>query len=72
LRSDELRTEIDKMQADAKTVGLKGVPVVVIDGKWVVSGTQRSEFYVQVNCLAPLSQDPLVLMIRLLRSSGRC
>jgi predicted DsbA family dithiol-disulfide isomerase len=50
LTSDELKEDVQKMAADAKTVGVKGVPYTFIDGKWVISGAQKAETYIKV-CL---------------------
>jgi hypothetical protein len=33
---------------EARAKGITGVPLVVIDGKWAVSGGQSSEVFVQV------------------------
>jgi predicted DsbA family dithiol-disulfide isomerase len=48
LESDELAKEVEDMSNAARAKGITGVPVVVIDGKWAVSGGQSSEVYVQV------------------------
>lgn len=37
------------MMTDARRKGVNGVPFVVIDGKWAVSGGQTAEVYAQVN-----------------------
>jgi hypothetical protein len=40
---------------DARNKGITGVPVIIIDGKWAISGGQSSDVFVQVgfffNCL---------------------
>ncbi|KAJ2917402.1 hypothetical protein MD484_g2987, partial [Candolleomyces efflorescens] len=48
LESDELAKEVEDMSNAARAKGITGVPVVVIDGKWAVSGGQSSEVYVQI------------------------
>jgi predicted DsbA family dithiol-disulfide isomerase len=32
----------------ARDMGIKGVPLTIIDGKWAVSGGQSSDVFVQV------------------------
>ena len=49
LESDELLEEVETMMTDARRKGVNGVPFVVIDGKWAVSGGQTAEVYAQVN-----------------------
>jgi len=48
LQSSELRHEVTKMASDAKASGVKGIPVVIVDSKWVVSGCQTSDVYIQI------------------------
>ena len=36
------------MMVDVRKKGVTGVPFVVIDGRWAVSGGQSAETYVQV------------------------
>ncbi|KAJ2924648.1 hypothetical protein H1R20_g12453, partial [Candolleomyces eurysporus] len=48
LESDELAKEVEDMSNAARAKGITGVPVVVIDGKWAVTGGQSSEVYVQI------------------------
>lgn len=42
------------MMTEARRKGVNGVPFVVIDGKWAVSGGQTAEVYTQVSlvCVA--------------------
>lgn len=48
LKSDELEDEVNNMCDEARAKGITGVPLVVIDGKWAVSGGQSSEVFVQI------------------------
>ena len=48
LESDELLDEVERMMNEARRKGVNGVPFVVIDGKWAVSGGQTAEVYAQV------------------------
>lgn len=48
LKSDELLGEVEKQMVEVRRKGVTGVPFVVIDGKWAVSGGQSAETYVQV------------------------
>ncbi|CAL1716474.1 unnamed protein product [Somion occarium] len=48
LESDELLPEVEQMMLDVRKKGVTGVPFVVIDGKWAVSGGQSAETYVQI------------------------
>jgi predicted DsbA family dithiol-disulfide isomerase len=52
LESNELEEEINNMCDDALAKGITGVPLILIDGRWGVSGGQSSEVFVQVR--APL------------------
>lgn len=44
------------MMTEARRKGVNGVPFVVIDGKWAVSGGQTAEVYSQVRCLCVICQ----------------
>jgi len=48
LKGEELKDEVVKMAEAAKGKGVKGVPVTIIDGKWVLSGGQKAEVFVQI------------------------
>lgn len=48
LKSDALKEEVNKMTGDARTVGVKGVPITIIEGKWTVHGAQPADTYVQI------------------------
>jgi predicted DsbA family dithiol-disulfide isomerase len=48
LESDELEKEVDAMCDDARNKGITGVPVIIIDGKWAISGGQPSEVFIQI------------------------
>jgi predicted DsbA family dithiol-disulfide isomerase len=50
LKSDEMEQEINEMCEKARDMGIKGVPLTIIDGKWALSGGQSSDVFVQV-CL---------------------
>ncbi|KAF8802442.1 thioredoxin-like protein [Phlegmacium glaucopus] len=48
LESDELVKEVDAMCDDARSKGITGVPVIIIDGKWAISGGQSSDVFIQI------------------------
>jgi len=48
LESDELEEEVKEMANEARSHGISGVPVTIIDGKWAVKGSQRSDAYIQI------------------------
>jgi len=48
LESDELKDEVIKIAEDLRSKGIQGVPVTVIDGKWIVSGGQPADVYLQI------------------------
>jgi predicted DsbA family dithiol-disulfide isomerase len=49
LESNELENEVDAMCDDARNKGITGVPVIIIDGKWAISGGQSSDVFIQVS-----------------------
>ena len=49
LESKELEKEVDAMCDDARSKGITGVPVIVINGKWAISGGQPSDVFIQVS-----------------------
>lgn len=49
LQSDELEKEVENMCDKARSIGITGVPLTIIDGRWAVSGGQSSDVYVQVS-----------------------
>lgn len=55
LESDELEKEVNEMCNVARSKGITGVPMIIIDGRWAVSGGQSSEVFVKVSsfCLLP-------------------
>jgi len=58
LRSDECLAEVEQMMIDVRRKGVTGVPFVVIDNKWAVSGGQSAETYVQIfNKIANTQSD---------------
>ena len=38
---------------DARSKGITGVPVIIIDGKWLISGAQPSDVFIQVSFFKP-------------------
>ena len=42
---------MDALCDGARSKGITGVPVIVIDGKWAISGGQSSDVFIQVNTL---------------------
>jgi len=48
LESDELVKEVNAMCDDARSKGITGVPMTIIDGKWAVSGGQSSDVFIQI------------------------
>jgi len=48
LQSDELEKEVNDMCTAARSKGITGVPITIIDGKWAVTGGQSSDVYIQI------------------------
>lgn len=48
LNSDEMETEVKQLYDKARAMGISGVPVIIIDGKWAIKGGHSSEVFVQV------------------------
>jgi len=48
LESDELEKEVNSMCDEARSKGITGVPMTIIDGKWAVSGGQSSDVFIQI------------------------
>lgn len=48
LDSDECQAEVEQMMVEVRKKGVTGVPFVVIDGKWAISGGHNAETYVQI------------------------
>ncbi|TFK40137.1 thioredoxin-like protein [Crucibulum laeve] len=48
LESDELEKEVNEMCESARSGGITGVPMTIIDGKWAVSGGQSSDVFIQI------------------------
>ncbi|KAG6831793.1 hypothetical protein H0H92_007470 [Tricholoma furcatifolium] len=48
LKSDELAKEVETMCDKARSLGISGVPMIIIDCKWAVSGGQSSDVFVQI------------------------
>ncbi|GJJ08021.1 hypothetical protein Clacol_002228 [Clathrus columnatus] len=45
IRSDDLKAEVQRMAAIAQRNGVTGVPFVLLDGRWVISGSQTEDVY---------------------------
>lgn len=53
LESDELEKEVNDMCTAARSKGITGVPITIIDSKWAVTGGQSADVYIQVSrCLS--------------------
>jgi hypothetical protein len=63
LESDELEQEINDMCNKARDMGIKGVPLTIIDGKWAISGGQSSDVFVQVSLSTCLALNYLIFPI---------
>jgi len=48
LESNELDTEVRQLFDKARAMGITGVPVIIIDGKWAIKGGHSSEVFVQI------------------------
>ncbi|KAF8896589.1 thioredoxin-like protein [Infundibulicybe gibba] len=48
LESGELEKEVNDLCDTARSKGITGVPLTIIDGKWAVGGGQSAEVYVQI------------------------
>lgn len=48
LKSGELEDEVNKIIDEAKGKGINGVPLILIDNKWAVSGGQSSDVLVKI------------------------
>ncbi|PFH53190.1 hypothetical protein AMATHDRAFT_55687 [Amanita thiersii Skay4041] len=48
LESDELEKEIHEMCAAARSRGIAGVPMTIINGKWAITGSQSADVYIQI------------------------
>ena len=43
-----METEVNQLYDKARAMGISGVPVIIIDGKWAIKGGHSSEVFVQV------------------------
>lgn len=43
---------------DARSKGIAGVPVIIIDGKWAISGGQSSDVFIQVSFFLTPQVEP--------------
>lgn len=59
LRSTECQDCVDKMIDAAKANDVKGVPFIIIDGKWALNGVQPKECYIQIFRKLALPPEPL-------------
>ena len=57
LKSDKDVQEVDDQIEEVRKGGINGVPVVIIDGKWAISGGQTRDVYLQVRFLTSLILD---------------
>ena len=57
LNSNEDIQAVDDQVDAARKRGISGVPVLVIEGKWLISGGQTRDVYLQVNYLSTLVPD---------------
>jgi len=48
LKSDELAAEVNSQCEKARKLGITGVPVTIIDGRWAVKGGQSSDVFIQI------------------------
>jgi len=48
LKSNELEAEVNQLCDKARAMGITGVPVIIIDGKWAIKGGHSSEVFVQI------------------------
>ena len=49
--------EVEDQIEEVRKGGISGVPVVIIDGKWAISGGQTKDVYLQVDYLIPPNSD---------------
>lgn len=56
LKSDQLKTEVQRMVSCAQRNEVKGVPFTIIEGRWAISGGQSSDVFFEV-CFFPPSTD---------------
>ena len=57
LNSNEDIQAVDDQVDAARKRGISGVPVLVIEGKWLISGGQTRDVYLQVNYLSTFVPD---------------
>lgn len=48
LQSDDLRTELEEVVEQCKSMGISTVPLTVVNNKWSIVGAQSSDVYYQV------------------------
>jgi hypothetical protein len=49
LKTNELKDEVYKLAEEVRLKGIKGIPVTVINCKWLVNGSQSAATYLQVS-----------------------
>lgn len=63
--SGELKDDVDVLIANARQNGVSGVPLTIIENKWVVNGSQKADVFIQIfkklaTCTGPCtSKAPL-------------
>ena len=56
-----MEPEVNQLYDKARAMGISGVPVIIIDGKWAIKGGHSSEVFVQVRYF-PSSKLPSLIM----------
>ena len=62
LESDKYLSEVRQDEATARSYGITGVPFVVLDGKFGVSGAQPTEVFAAALEQAYAAADPLTVI----------
>lgn len=60
------------MCSAARSKGITGVPMTIIDGKWAVSGGQSSEVFIQVRKMESLFQNAFKIFTIDLQETCSC
>jgi predicted DsbA family dithiol-disulfide isomerase len=58
-----LEKEVNTLCDDARSRGITGVPMTIIDGKWAVSGVQSADVFIQVRSAFPRFSARLTLCL---------
>lgn len=48
LESDELKQQVEELCEQARSRGIRGVPVTIINGKWTVQGGTSADVFIQI------------------------